>query len=74
MMSADDITSEHMPPDWPTIFEARCRCGWWLSEVRACLQSHNLDDGTFEAEGVVGVAGICKRHGQVEAVSFEVWP
>lgn len=46
------------------VFDVRCDCGWWLSNVIVRL---NIDR-------ILGVRGTCKRHGEVEAAHWAVDP
>jgi len=58
------VIQDELQEEANRVYDAKCRCGWWLSNVIVRLN----------VERIINVRGICKRHGEVDAAHWTVWP
>lgn len=49
--------------DWEFwLFDVKCECGWYLANA----------EPTMGMNGVAGATGVCKRHGAVDAATYDI--
>lgn len=65
-MTTSHWSAEEYPGDsdpWRfAIIDPKCRCGWFLSDAVPIMGR----------TGVCGVEGTCKRHGEVDAATWDI--
>ena len=59
--SAEEYPGDPSPWEF-VLFDVHCHCGWFLKEAEPVMSDH----------GVASVTGVCKRHGEVTAETWNI--
>lgn len=60
----ESLIADELQDEANRVYDVKCQCDWWLSKVIVRLNM----------ERILSVRGTCKRHGEVEAAHWVVWP